>query len=275
MKVFCILGDQRAYQLRSPEMFTRVLQRCGIKGAYVPFAVKPNDLGRAIDSLRVLGIAGANVTVPYKEKAVAYMDVLSEGANIIGAINTVVISGSHLKGYNTNAIGFMDALDEAGYSVEGKSALIFGTGGAAKSVAFILNWLRTDRIYVAGRDEEKARGIVSRFGGEVVSFERLAAEPLPVDLMVNATAVSNPDESPQMQALIKELDLPGCEFIVDLNYGRRDNFWQSMAGKLNIRFMDGLSSLAFQARRTLALWTKVQVPPQEFLSAQKQIEVST
>jgi shikimate dehydrogenase len=269
MKVFCILGDQRAYRLKSPEMFTGVLQRSGIRGAYVPFAVKPNDLGRAIQSLALLGIAGANVTVPYKERAIDYMDVLSEGANIIRAMNTVVITDNGLKGYNTNAIGFMDALNEAGYSVEGKSALIFGTGGAAKSVAFILNWLRTDRIYVAGRNEDKARRIVKRFGGEVISFARLAAEPLAVELMVNATAVSNPDESPQMHALTKELRLPDCQFVVDLNYGRQENFWQGLAQRLNARFMDGLSSLAFQARRTLALWTKVQIPPREFLAALK------
>ncbi len=266
MKVFCIIGDQRAYHLKSPEMFTKVLQRGGIKGAYVPFAVKPKDLGHAIQSLKVLSIAGANVTVPYKEKAVAFMDVLSEGANIIGAINTVVISGDTLKGYNTNAIGFMDALGEADYPVEGKSALIIGTGGAAKSVAFVLNWLRTERIYVAGRREDKAREVVARFGGEVVSFSRLQMEALPVDMVVNATAVSNSDESSEMNTLVQNLRLPSCELIVDLNYGRINNFWQELATRLNIRFMDGLSSLAFQTRRTFALWTGIQIPPKELLA---------
>ena len=103
----------------------------GIKGAYVPFQVDPDDLGQALQSLRILNIAGANVTVPYKEVVVPHMDVLSEGANIIGAINTIVRNGNELKGYNTYAIGFMDALNDVGFDVEGKSALVFGTGGAA------------------------------------------------------------------------------------------------------------------------------------------------
>jgi shikimate dehydrogenase len=63
------------------------------------------------------------------------------------------------------------------------------------------------------------------------------------------------------------LDLRGCELILDLNYGRRRNFWQDKAQALGVPFMDGLSPLAFQARRTLQLWTGIQVPPEEFIAA--------
>ena len=78
----------------------------------------------------------------------------------------MVCSGNTLKGYNTNAIGFMDALTGAGMDVDGKSALVFGTGGMAKAVVFILNWLRAASVVVAGRDTEKARSIVHQFAGE-------------------------------------------------------------------------------------------------------------
>jgi len=63
------------------------------------------------------------------------------------------------------------------------------------------------------------------------------------------------------------LDLPNCELILDLNYGRTQNFWQDLARNKGIRFMDGLAPLAYQARRTFALWTGLQVPPEEFLKA--------
>ena len=151
MKVFCILSDERVYSSKSPVMFSRVLQRVGIQAAYVPFKVNPKNLGLALQSLKVLNISGANVTVPFKEKVIPHLDVLSEGANIIGAINTIVCNGDSLKGYNTNAIGFMDALNDADFEVAGKSALVFGTGGAAKAVVFMLNWLRAATIRVAGR----------------------------------------------------------------------------------------------------------------------------
>ncbi len=267
MQVYCIISDERAYRAKSTAIFTTVFKRMGIKGTYVPFKVAPEQLGQALQSLRVLNIAGANITIPYKEAVIPYLDVLSEGANIIGAINTIVLNGDKLKGYNTNAIGFMDALSYAGYEVEDKSAMVFGTGGAARAVVFILNWLRTKTIYVAGRNHEKLQQMVKRFGGEARALSSLKGQRIPVDIIVNATSVSSPDESPEMAGLIASLNLSDCELLMDLNYDRPKNFWQQTAADKGIQFLDGLMPLAYQARRTFALWTGLQVPPQEFISA--------
>jgi len=247
---------------KSPTIFSTVLKRIGLNGAFVPFRVDPDQIGSALQSIRVLNIAGASITIPFKEKVIPHLDVLSEGANIIGAINTIVRNGNILKGYNTNAIGFMDALSESGFDVEEKSALVFGTGGAAKAIVFILNWLRTTSIFVAGRNENKTSEMVHRFGGESLSLDELENRTLSVNIVVNATSVSSPDESPEMKVLIDN-----CELVVDLNYGRIENFWQDMARRIGARFMDGLPSLAYQCRRTLALWTGIQVPPEEFIKA--------
>ena len=267
MQVYCILGDERVMRSKSPTIFSTVLKRIGIKGAYVPFRVEPDQIGSALQSLKILNIAGANITIPYKEKVIPHLDILSEGANIIGAINTVVRNGNILKGYNTNAIGFMDALSESGFDLEGKSALVFGTGGAAKAIVFILNWLRTTSIFVSGRDEIKTRQMVDRFGGEALSLDELADRTLSVNIVVNTTSVSSPDESPEMKVFVDKLGIKDCEMVVDLNYGRIQNFWQDMARRIGARFMDGLPSLAYQSRRTLALWTGIQVPPEEFIKA--------
>ena len=200
MKVFCIFSDERAFRSRSPRMFTRVLEGQGIRGTYVPFRIRPEHLGQAVQSLRILNIEGANITVPYKEAVIPYLDILSEGANIIGAVNTIVRNGDQLKGYNTNAIGIMDALADAGFDAEGKSGLVFGTGGAARAAAFILSWLRTDRVQVYGRSPDKAAVIASQFGGTTVSADQLRRNPLDVSIVVNATSVSSPDESPNLTA---------------------------------------------------------------------------
>jgi len=251
-------------------MFATVLQQMGIRASYVPIKRAPENVGQSLQSLRILNITGANVTVPYKEKVIPYLDVLSEGANVIGAVNTIICKGDELKGYNTNAIGVMDALNDYGFEPEGKSALVFGTGGAAKAVIFILNWLRTDVIYVTGRSRDKTRHLVERFGGETVALDDLTTQQPKVDIVVNATAVSSPEESPELSNLVQTLEFKGCELVMDLNYGRTDNFWQSMADAQGIPFMDGLPALAFQARRTFALWTGMQVPPSEFLAALNQ-----
>jgi len=267
MKVFCIISDERAFRSQSPPMFNAILKRAGIKGTYVPFKVCAPDIGQAIHSIRILNIAGANVTVPYKEAVIPYLDVLSEGARIIGAVNTIVRKDDVLKGYNTNAIGFMDALNHGGYNVAGKAAVVFGTGGAAKAVVFILNWLQAASITVVGRNENKTKEIADAGGGEALSLEALAEQPVTANLIVNATSVSSPDESPELAALVGNLKPSGCELLMDLNYGRLENFWRTMARKNGIPFLDGLSALAYQARRTFELWTGLKIPPEEFLKA--------
>lgn len=266
MRVFCILGDKRALRSRSPALFTAIMDLAGIKGAYVPFRVEPDQIGQALHSLRVLNISGANVTVPYKEVVIPYLDDLSEGARIIGAVNTIVMSGKILKGYNTNAVGFMDAMNAAGIEIAGKSALVFGTGGMAKAVVFILNWLRAEKVIVAGRNDKKIEETVSRFGGEGRLIQDLLHEPIRADVVVNATSVSSPDESNELAELVGMLRFENCKLAFDLNYGRKRNFWKDMAHARGIPFMDGLPALAYQARRTLALWTKIQMPPETFLN---------
>jgi shikimate dehydrogenase len=267
MKVFCILSDERAFHSRSPAMFSTVLRRQGVNAVYVPFMVRPERLGQALEGLKVLNIAGANVTAPFKETIIPFLDGLSEGARFIGAINTIVRDGDRLKGYNTNAIGIMDAMRSAGFNVEDKTALIFGTGGAARTVAFILTWLRAREVWVIGRNIARAREIVAQFGGRGMEPSLLAGLPLPAQILINATSVSSPEEAPDLAGLVERLELRACELIMDLNYGRRRNFWQEKALALKVGFLDGLSPLAFQARRTLQLWTGIQIPPEEFINA--------
>jgi len=265
MKVFCIIGDERPFHSRSPVLFSTILNRVGIKGAYVPFRVNPAHIGQAIQSLRILNLDGANITVPFKEAVIPYLDILSEGARIIGAVNTIVRKGAVLKGYNTNAIGFMDALASAGFNVDGKSAVVFGTGGAAKAVVFILSWLRAGSIVVAGRNAAETKRVAANSGGEATSLDSLTTRPLSAHLIVNATSVSSYDESPELAGLVGSLAFPACELVMDLNYGRPQNFWQDFSEKNDIPFMDGLAALAHQARRSFALWTGLHVPPEEFL----------
>ena len=266
-KVFCIFGDERIFQSKSPDMFSAALQASGIKGAYVPLMVAPENIGDAVRSIRTLNIAGANVTVPYKEKVIPYLDEFSEGARIVGSINTIVRDGDMLKGYNTNAIGFMDTLGQAGFEPSGKSALVFGSGGVARAVVFMLNWLRSASVLITGRNEERIGHIANCIGGDPKPLSLLADGPVSANIVVNATSVSSDEEAPELAELVKNLELRDCELLIDLNYGRAQSFWQDLARSGNIPFMDGYPSLVNQARRTLSLWTGADVQPEVFLKA--------
>lgn len=265
-KLFGILGNARVFASHSPALFNAALQHAGIHGVYVPLRVEADQIGSALGGLRALNVAGVNVTVPFKETAIAHLDILSEGAIIIGAINTIVCKGGKLKGFNTNAVGFMNALEAAGFPPAGRPALVFGSGGAARAVVFMLKWLQAGPIYVVGRDAAKTAALVEAIGGTAMAPADLAA-PLAAELVVNATAVSSPEESPEMQRLVQGLQVADCDLLVDLNYGRRQNFWRAWARSAGARFMDGVPVLVHQARRSFALWTGVEVKPEVFLKA--------
>lgn len=265
--VFCIISDERVYSSKSPEVFNQVMRRAGINGTYVPFMVQPEKIGDAMISLRALNIAGANVTVPYKESVAPYMDSVSESAEIIGAINTIARNKDKLKGYNTNAIALMDALDDIPYPAAGKTALVLGAGGAAKAAAFVLQWLKAGKIFVAGRSEARARQVAVRAGGEFLVIDDLLNHKFPIHLLINATTASSPEESPELADIAARLSLPHCELIYDLNYGRINNIWRDKALQTGAMFRDGLLTLVHQARNSLSLWTGIEIETDAFRKA--------
>jgi len=144
MQVYCILGDERVMRSKSPTIFSAVLKRIGLKGSYVPFKVDPDQIGSALQSIRVLNIAGASITIPFKEKVIPHLDVLSEGANIIDAINYTqeggkIIIAVDMAGINIrvrvkdNGFGiadkYLDKIFERFYRVkDDKTRYITGTG---------------------------------------------------------------------------------------------------------------------------------------------------
>ncbi|ACN16166.1 AroE2 [Desulforapulum autotrophicum HRM2] len=248
-------------------MFSRVMKRIGIRGVYVPFKVDPGNIGQAMEAMRCLNIDGANIGNPFKESILPHLDVLSEGANIIKAVNTVVRTGSTLKGYNTNAIGFMDTLEKAGFDTAGRNALIFGAEGAAKAVVFILNWLRCERVQIAGRYKKNLDTLLATLEGEAVRLKDISTSPCTANILINASSASSPDEAPKFASIIERLEIKACELVVDLNYGHKNNFWKKLAQSRGIPFIDGLTPLAHAARRTLLLWTKIDVEAGEFIRA--------
>jgi shikimate dehydrogenase len=267
MQVFCILGDARAAYSKSPAMFSKVMQNVGLNAVYVPFKISPEKLGSAMGGVRALNIAGANVTAPFKEAVIPHLDLLSEGAQIIGAVNTITCNGSILKGYNTNAIGFMKALEKIGIDISGKPALVFGSGGAARAVIFMLKWLNADPILIAGRTPKKIDNIVMRIGGIGQVLAKMDTTAVRAHIVVNATSVSNRTDAPEMTATVSNLHLSNCRLIVDLNYGKTPSIWQELARAQNVSFMDGLPILAQQARNSFFLWTGMDVEVSEFMNA--------
>lgn len=266
MKVFAVLGDQRVTHSLSPRMHNAVLATHKVAGLYVPFRVEPPDLEKAVEGLRALNMAGVNVTVPHKEAIVPFLDGLSEEAKTLGAVNTLVPMDGALWGDNTDVGGFSDALANADFLAQGKRAVVLGAGGAARAVALAL--LRQGaKVTVASRTFERAKHLTQELGGAAAPLEDGLAKAADVDLLVNATSVSSPMESPELAKQVSAMgDLRHLSLVVDINYGRTENFWEDLAKKNQAVFIDGLFMLAAQACRSFSLWTGLKPSIEEFFA---------
>lgn len=137
-KVAGVIGDPITHTA-SPAMHNKGYEALGINAIYIPIHVQPNALQDAINGLRAFSFLGANVTIPYKEKVIPFLDHLDTSAAQVGAVNTIVNQNGVLTGYNTDGQGFVFSLThEAGMSCKDKAVVIIGSGGSAKGISHAL-----------------------------------------------------------------------------------------------------------------------------------------
>ncbi|WP_407422185.1 shikimate dehydrogenase [Methanobrevibacter sp.] len=142
----------------SPPMHNAAFAELGLDYAYVAFDVNPNNLNSAIEGAKSLNIKGFNVTIPHKIEVMQYLDELDEVARLIGAVNT--IDFKNLKGYNTDGIGAVRAIEEVS-SIKGKDVVVAGAGGASRAISFYLAKFGADSITILNRNVNKAQNLAS------------------------------------------------------------------------------------------------------------------
>lgn len=260
-RVLGIFGDPVAHSL-SPLMQNAALRQAGIDAVYVPFHVRPEQLGGAIAALKALGLWGVNVTIPHKEAVVALLDQVDGPAQLIGAVNTIVNRDGLLHGYNTDAGGFLDSLRcDLNFDPGGRRVLLLGAGGACRAALVALAEQGASWVGVANRNKERAQKLVSDFSlhfpGTAFAFfpladgEELHKATAESDLLVNTTSLGLHGE---------DIPLP-WEFIppkvriYDMVYRPGGTPLFRRALDLGLLVTDGLGMLAAQGERAFHLWT--------------------
>jgi shikimate dehydrogenase len=265
-KICGLIGDPVAHTM-SPVMHNAAFTELALDYVYLPFRVSPEDLPRAVSGLKALNAIGFNVTIPHKVVVVPLLDEIDPLAERIGAVNTVVNESGVLKGYNTDASGFLRALLESGIEPGGKSIVLLGAGGAARAIAYILAERQTGLTILNRREEldwarEIARNIKKDLGNEVKVFEllvgHLAAALEKADVLVNATSVGmspGSDISPVPAELIR----PGLA-VMDIVYNPvRTKLLRDAAGA-GAMTVAGLDMLVWQGALAFEKWTGRQAP---------------
>lgn len=133
----------------------------GLNWRYQLFQVKAEYLGEALAGIKAMGFSGLNLTIPHKIAAIPYMSGLSESAELIGAINTIVVKDGRLYGENTDGKGFVRGIREDGISLEGKTIVILGAGGAARAISVECALAKAAAITIVNRTEAKGEELAA------------------------------------------------------------------------------------------------------------------
>ena len=250
---------------KSPRLHGYWLKHYSIDGSYVHFPVAPNDLADALSTLAANGFAGVNLTVPHKEAAVALVDEVSPQAARIGAINTIFIKNGRLTGTNTDAYGFMAAL-EAGapaYDLKSGPAVVIGAGGAARAVCFALQDAGCPDIRLVNRTLARAQALAHDFGKPVSAHDWHTRNQSLSDakLVVNCTTMGMAGQAPL------DLDLallPSSAVVNDIVYTPLETPLLAMARARGNVAVDGLGMLLYQAQAGFEGWfgVKPEVTPE-------------
>lgn len=240
---------------RSPRLHGYWLKACGVDGAYVPLAVPPDGLERALRALPALGFRGCNVTAPHKERTLALADEADETARRIGAANTVVVAPSGaLRVSNTDAFGFMENLRRRvpGWPAT-QPALVLGAGGAGRAAVAALLDAGVPEVRLANRSAARARRLAEDFGGRVLPVAWAEREDAldGAGLAVNATRLGMTGQPPLDLALDA---LPGDACVCDLVYAPLETGLLRRAAARGLAAVDGLGMLLHQARPGFAAW---------------------
>lgn len=225
----------------------------GLPFTYVPFRV--TDLGGAITGMRALGIRGLGVSMPYKQEIMPLLDEIDPPAARIGAVNTVVQEDGRLRGYNTDGVGAVRALEEIG-PVKGARALVLGAGGAGRAVAHGLADAGA-AVVVANRSLDKAEALAAEVGGNARGADE-AEHAASYDLVVNATSVGM-GEIAAKSPVPEEAMRPGL-VVMDIVYKPIETALVRAANRRGARVIHGGRMLLHQAARQFELYTGERAP---------------
>jgi shikimate dehydrogenase len=235
-----------------------------IDWVYFAWPVPPEDLVAAVGGIRALGAMGANVTMPHKEAVLALLDEISGDAAAVEAVNTIQRFGDRLIGHNTDVDGFKEFLSaDAGVDVAGTSAVVLGSGGAARAVVRALADEGAARITIAARDPDRAAGVASVAPdvARVEQFQNARRLAETADVVINATPLGANGEDPLPDAAWH----PG-QFVADLIYVPPTTPMVQRARNAGASASNGLGMLVHQAAASFRIWTGMD-PSLEAMSA--------
>ncbi len=246
-KLYGLVGFPVKHSL-SPRMHNAAFAALKIDAKYKLFELDPGQLSGFLDTLKQKNIRGFNVTYPYKEEIIAFLNSQSTGVKEIGAANTVIVDKSgRLKGYNTDYLGFAAHLKEL--KLKPRKVALIGAGGAAKAVCFALAKMKVSQLCIYDIDKFKSLSLFKKlnYSFPQIKFNVVSRiEDLEIpdkDLLINASPVGMRPADP---CLVTSANLHAGLFVYDLIYSPLETKLLALAKKYNLSCANGLGMLLYQ-----------------------------
>ena len=236
----------------SPAMHNAAFSAKGLNAVCLAFETR--DLEGCLKGIKALGIKGISVTIPHKSRVIPLLDSVDDLAKRIGAVNTIVNDGGLLVGYNTDAAGALEALEEK-VELSGKTCLIIGAGGAARAIGFILKESGVE-VMVANRSFERGQGLALSLNCPFIPLDEI--DNTTTELLINTTPVGmapQKDQCPVSEQILKK-----GMVVMDIIYNPLETKLLAMARARDCLTINGLGMFIHQGAGQFRLWTGLAPP---------------
>ena len=259
-QLYGVVGNPIGHSL-SPTMHNAAFLETGLNAVYLAF--ETNDIRDAVKGMKAMGIKGLSVTIPYKEDVIPLLNEVDDLAAKIGAVNTVVNQEGLLKGYNTDAVGALKALEEK-TEISGKRCLIVGAGGAARAIGYILKKKGAD-VIVVNRSVERGESLCRDIGCTFVHLNELEFQTS--DILINTTPVGMTPETDLCP--VPEKVLKRGMIVMDIIYNPLETRLIRAAKSMDCLTVNGLGMFIHQGAEQFRLWTGLEAPIEVMMEAVK------
>jgi len=243
-KLFAVFGNPILHS-KSPQLFNTVFSELEIDAYYT--RIRPQSVIDIIDIIRHLPLTGANITAPFKEELIPFLDELSSEVKMIGAVNTVININGKLRGYNTDHKGVIESLNQENIRLIETKCLVIGGGGAARAAVYGLLKQGAD-VTICNRTLSKAQRIAADFGCDIMAWDTYD-----IDQCFNVVVSTlSPDVIPPF---IKSLN---SKFLLDASY--KQSVVYQMANRMGIKVISGERWLLHQAAEAYRLFFDEVIP---------------
>ena len=251
MKKYLVIGNPIEHSL-SPKLHNYWLKENKIDAVYERKMLTENDIEKIILKLRSNELHGLNVTVPFKNEVLKYMDILTKEANETKSVNTIYLKDEKIVGHNTDIAGFELGLRSYGYDVKKKNIFIFGAGGVVPSIIVALKKMGASKILLYNRTILKSENLKKLFNDIlIVDKDNI---PNDVDMLINASSLGI-NKNDKIDLNYEKIG-PN-KFYYDIIYNCPETFFLKEAKKLGNKIENGKKMFIYQAHQAFAIWHNV------------------